>query len=267
VHYNNDDASIHYDDNDFLARPSPIGAVRPHSVHAAYVGWTGNGHFGRININHAFYQALGTDSFNPIAGRPVTINAQMGAAEVSLDHDWMRYKVSAFYASGDGNPRDDRARGFDAIDDDPVFAGGIFSFWQHESIRLTGTGVALTPGDSLLPDLRTVKEEGQANFVNPGIFIANAGAEFNVTPKLKGLVNFNYLRFEYSAPIELLLFESPIHNGIGADSSLGFQYRPPLSENMVLSGGVSSLVPAQGFRDLYTGKILFSAFANARFQF
>ena len=97
----------------------------------------------------------------------------------------MRFKISSFYASGDANPRDGRARGFDSIVDSPDFAGGIFSLWNREGIRLTGTGVALTSPDSLLPDLRTNKEEGQANFVNPGIFLVNAGADFDLTTKLK----------------------------------------------------------------------------------
>jgi hypothetical protein len=267
IHYNKDDAGIHYDDNGFLARPAPVGIFKAHNVRAAYLGWTGNGHFGRINVNHAFYQALGTDDLNPIAGRPLSINAQMAAAEVSLDKDWSRYKISAFFASGDGNPRDSRATGFDSIVDDPVFAGGMFSFWNREGIRLTGTGIALTSPNSLLSSLRTSKEEGQANFVNPGIFILNAGADFDLTPKLKTLVNVNYLRFERTAPIELLLFESPIHNTIGVDTSLGFQYRPPLSENIVITGGASALSPGQGFRDIYSGKTQFSLFANARFQF
>jgi hypothetical protein len=267
IHYNKDDASVHYDDNGFLARPAPIGIFQPHEIRAAYLGWTGNGHFGRINLNHAFYEALGTDSLNPIAGRAVTINAQMAAAEVSLDKDWSRYKLSAFFASGDGNPRDGKATGFDTIVDDPAFAGGIFSFWNREGLRLTGTGVALTSPNSLLPSLRTDKEEGQANFVNPGIFILTAGADFDLTPKLKALANVNFLRFERTAPLELLLFESPIHNTIGLDYSLGFQYRPPLSENISLTGGASALSPGQGFRDLYSGKTQFSLFANVRFQF
>jgi hypothetical protein len=118
-----------------------------------------------------------------------------------------------------------------------------------------------------LPSLRANKEEGQANFVNPGIFILNAGADFDLTPKLKALVNVNYLRFERTAPIELLLFESPIHNTIGLDYSVGFQYRPPLSENISITGGASALSPGQGFRDLYSGKTQFSLFANVRFQF
>jgi hypothetical protein len=267
VHYNKDDPGIHYDDNGFLARPAPIGIFQPHEVRVAYLGWTGNGHFGPLNVNHAFYEALGTDDLNPIAGRAVTINAQMAAAEVSLDKDWARYKLSAFYASGDGNPRDGRATGFDSIVDDPSFAGGVFSFWDREGIRLTGTGVALTSPDSLLPDLRPDKEESQANFVNPGIFIVNAGADFDLTTKLKALLNVNYLRFESTAPIELLLFESPIHNTIGLDYSVGFQYRPPLSENISITGGASALSPGQGFRDIYSGKTQFSIFTNVRFQF
>lgn len=267
VQYNKDDASTHYDENGFLVRPAPVGAVLPHNVRAVYLGWTGNGHFGRWNLSHAFYQALGNDDLNPIAGRPVTINAQMAAAEVSLDKDWSRFKASLFYASGDANPRDGRARGFDAIVDDPAFAGGIFSLWNREGIRLTGTGVALTAPDSLLPDLRPNKEEGQANFVNPGIFIANAGADFNLTPKLKGLVNLNYLRFDHTEPLELLLFQNDIRHSIGFDADFGVEYRPPLSENIVITGGAGALLPGQGFRDIYSGKTLLSAFAGVRFKF
>lgn len=267
IHYNKDDPSVHYDDNGFPVRPAPVGIFQPHEIRAAYLGWTGNGHFGPINVNHAFYEALGSDSLNPIAGRAVTINAQMAAAEVSLDRDWIRYKVSAFFASGDGNPHGGRATGFDTIVDDPSFAGGIFSFWDHESLRLPGTGIALTPGDSLLPSMRTSKTEGQANFVNPGIFLVNAGANFDLTPKLQSFLNVNYLRFENTAPIELLLFESPLHNTIGLDYSLGFRYRPPLSENISITGGAAALSPGQGFRDIFPGTTQFSVFADVRFQF
>jgi hypothetical protein len=273
VHYNKDDATIHFDDNGFLVRPAPIGAVfsqgilHPHSVHAAYVGWTGDGHIGPINLTHAFYQAFGNDSFNAIAGRAVTINAQMAALELSIDKDWIRFKTSAFYASGSAHPGGSRARGFDSIDDFPEFAGGIFSLWNRESIRLTGTGVALNSGNSLLPDLRSNKDEGQSNFVNPGIFLANAGTDFDITPKLRGFVNFNYLRFERTEPLELVLFQSPIRHSIGEDASVGIRYRPPLTENISLTAGAAVLVPGQGLRDIYTGTTLFSLFTELRFQF
>lgn len=273
VHYNKDDASIHYDDNGFLVRPAPVGVVfsngmiRPHSVHAAYLGWTGEGHIGPLNLTHALYQAFGNDSFNPIAGRAVTINAQMAALELSYDKDWFRIKSSVFYASGSANPSGSRARGFDSIDDFPEFAGGIFSLWNRESIRLTGSGVSLNPGDSLLPDLRSNKDEGQANFVNPGIFLANVGAEFDLTPKLRGFANVNYLRFEHTETLEQIVFQSPIHHSIGVDSSIGVRYRPPLTENFSITAGAAALIPDQGLKDIYTGKVMFSLFTDLRFQF
>jgi hypothetical protein len=272
--WNKDDATVHYDDNGFLVRPAPIGNVInqgigpiPHAIRVGYFGWLGNGHIKRLNLTHAFYQAIGEDTFNPIAGRRVTVNAQMAAAELSLDRDWIRYRISAFYASGDSDPRNGRARGFDSIIDLPNFAGGMFSFWNREAIRLTGSGVALTTDGSLLPNMRSNKEEGQSNFVNPGIFLVNAGSDIDITPKLKGFVNFNFLRFMRTEPLEYILFESPIHHTIGEDFGLGVQYRPPLSENIILTGGASMLQPGQGFRDIYTGRTLFSIFGSAKFTF
>ena len=113
--WNKDDPSVHYDDNGFLVRPAPIGNVinqgpgggpLAHGIRVGYFGWLGSGHIRRINLTHAFYQAVGEDTFNPIAGRRVTVNAQMAAVELSYDRDWIRYRVSTFYTSGDANPRD-----------------------------------------------------------------------------------------------------------------------------------------------------------------
>jgi Carboxypeptidase regulatory-like domain len=276
VAWNKDDPSLHYDDNGFLVRPSPIGNVinqNPgagpllHGIRVGYFGWLGSGHIHRLNLTHAFYQAVGEDTFNPIAGKRVTVNAQMAAAEVSYDKDWMRYRVSAFYTSGDADPRNSRARGFDSIVDLPNFAGGLFSFWNREEIRLLGSGILLTAPGSLIPSLRSSKEEGQANFVNPGIFLANAGADFELTPKLRGFANFNFLRFERTEALEFLLFQSPIRHTIGEDFGIGVEYRPPLTENIVITGGASALQPGQGFKDIYTGRTLFSLFGSVKFTF
>ena len=274
--WNKDDATIHYDDNGFLVRPAPVGNVInqnpgagpiPHGIRVGYIGWLGSGHIKRINLTHVFYQAVGEDTFNPIAGKPVTVNAQLAAAEFSYDRDWVRYRVSAFYTSGDANPRDSRARGFDSILDLDTFAGGLFSFWNREGIRLTGSGVLLTTPGSLIPSLRASKDEGQANFVNPGIFLVNAGADFDITPKLKGFANANYLRFERTESLEDILLQGAIRHTIGVDYGAGVTYRPPLSENMVLTGGAAMLTPGNGFRDIYGGKTLFSLFGSVRLTF
>jgi len=272
-HYDKDNASVHYDENGFLVRPAAIGSVvsngvlHPHNIRAYYLGWTSNGHIGRINVSHAFYQALGHDDFNAIAGKRVDINAQMAALELSLDKDWIRFRSSFFYASGDGNPRDGTARGFDAIADSPAFAGGIFSFWNKEDIRLTSTKIELTSQDSLLPSLRSSKFEGQANFVNPGLLLWNVGADFDLKPKLQTFANVNFLRFAHTQPLELLLFQQPIHAGIGGDYSVGVRYRPPLTDNMIVTSGISALTPWQGLREIYNGQVLFSVFANVKLKF
>jgi hypothetical protein len=266
-HYDKDDPSFEFDTNDFLVRPAPIGSVTPHAVRAYYYGLTGDGHIGPLNITHAFYQVLGHDSLNPIAGRPVDINAQMVAVELSLDKNWIRYRTSVFYASGDKNPRDGTARGFDAIFDDSNFAGGFFSFWDREGIRLSSTGVGLISPGSLLPNLRPSEIEGQANFVNPGLMLYNAATDFDITPRLKGVVNLNLIRFVHTEPLELLLFQNNIHAGVGADSGIGFTYRPALSENIAITGVVNGFIPFQGFKDIYSGQTLFSVAANVRFRF
>jgi len=280
-HYNRDDATIHFDENDFLVRPAPIGLVvncagagcplsgiRPHNIRAYYLGWTGNGHINRINVSHAFYQALGHDTFNTIAQKRVDINAQLAALELSLDKDWIRFRTSAFYQSGDDNSRvglsrrDDTAHGFDTIVDDTHFAGGAFSFWNSEGLRLTSTGVALVNPGSLLASLRSNKFEGQANFVNPGLFLANAGMDFDVTPKVRAFINGNYLRFMHTEPLEIALFQRPIHHSIGEDFGMGFEYRPPLTENIVFTAGVDALVPGWGFEQILNGKTLLSGFGK-----
>ena len=285
-HFNRDQADIHFDKNGFLVRPQPVGLVvncgsppanldciKAHGIRAYYLGWTSSGHVGPVNVSHAFYQALGHDDFNPIAGRPVDINAHLGALELSVDKDWMRFRSSFLYASGDGDTRfgstrrDSTAHGFDTIVDDSHFAGGDFSFWSQEGLRLTGTGVGLVGPSSLLPSLRSNKEEGQANFVNPGVWLGNLGADFEVTPKLRTFVNVNYLRFDKTAPLELLLFQRPIRKSIGTDFGIGFEYRPPLSENITIRGGAAALQPGRGLRDLYNGRTLMNGFVTVKLQF
>ncbi len=77
---NLDNGPLHYDENGNLVRPEPIGTIQQHSLRAYYLGWAGDGHIGPINVSHQFYEALGHDDFNPLAGHPVDINAQMAAA-------------------------------------------------------------------------------------------------------------------------------------------------------------------------------------------
>ena len=250
--YNDDRASRKFDRNGFLVRPALIGDVRPHAIKVGYVGINGDGHLGRLNLTNSYYYAFGRDDRNPIAGRPVHVSSQMAAVEGSVDKDYFRFRGSFFWAQGDKNPTDGKATGFDAIFDDPNFAGGQFSFWNRNGIRLTQTGVGLVQPNSILPSLRSSKIEGQANFVNPGIFIYNGGVDVEVTQRLKAIFNVNYLRFHRTESLEYVLFQPHIRHEIGWDYSLGIAYRPFLINNVTMTFGAATLKPGRGFRDIYT---------------
>lgn len=248
-HYNRDGPSVEFDKNGFLVRPDPVGVFAAHQVNAHYLGFAGDGHINRFNISHAFYWVLGHDDLNPLAGRPVDINAQMAAVEVSYDRDWIRFRTSYFYASGDDDIFDSEATGFDTIFDNPNFAGGQFSYWQRQTIKLLG--VNLTNRMSLVPDLRSSKFQGQSNFVNPGLHLFNVGMDMDLTPKLRSITNVNFLWFDQTEVLEQFVFQPNIDPRIGADLSTGIEYRPLLNNNIVFVGGISMLIPAAGFNDLY----------------
>lgn len=248
-HYNNDQPAFLFDKNNFLARPDPTGIFQPHRVQAYYFGLAGDGHIGKVNLTNAFYWVVGRDSNNPIGGRPQQIDAKMVAIEASVDRDWVRFRSSFFWASGDHNANDTKARGFDSIFDNPNFAGGAFSYWQRQQIPLFGT--SLVNRFSLVPDLRSSKFQGQSNFVNPGLFLYNLGMDFEVTPKLRLITNANYLMFDSTNVLQTFTFQQNIDRSIGADLSLGIEYRPFLNDNVIFRGGVAALVPGRGFKDLF----------------
>lgn len=254
LHYNDDRPTIEYDTNGFLVRPALIGDVRSHSIKVGYIGMNGDGHLGRLNLTNSYYYAFGRDDRNPIAGRSVRVKSHMAAAEASVDKDYLRFRGSFFWAQGDANPTDNKATGFDAIFDDPNFVGGQFSFWNRNGIRLTQTGVGLVQPNSILPSLRSSKTQGQANFVNPGIFIYNVGIDVEVTQRIKTVFNANYLRFHRTEPLEYVLFQNNIRHDIGFDYSLGVAYRPFLINNVTMTFGASTLQTGRGFRDIFTDR-------------
>ncbi len=249
LHYNHDKPSRYIDNNGVPVRPPILGNSRPHDIKAVYLGFAGDGHFGRINITHAIYQVVGRDTFNPVAGQALTINAQLAALELSMDRDWMRFRLSALYASGDANPNDGSGHGFDTIVDSPFFAGGPFSYWNSRGIRLLG--VNLTNKASIVPNLRPSKFEGQANFVNPGLVLLNLGYDADLTPKARLVLNANYLRFSNTASLGAFVNQGWIGNAIGLDYGIGVLYRPFLNNNARFTVALTGLMPMSGFKDLY----------------
>ncbi len=271
VHLLRDGPSEHYDRNGSRVRPAPVGVIRPHEIKAIYLGSAGLGHLGRFNVDHAEYFVYGRDSLNPIAGPDpglrdrdaVTISAGFAAIEVSYDRDWLRPRIGLLYATGDRDPRDRDATGFDSIFESQSFAGGGFSFFNRLGLNLAGTGVSLVERGTLLTSLRSSKDEGQPNYVNPGVQLLTAGLDAEITPRLKAIFTANYIRLDSTKTIETLLFQEGIRPELGTDLSLGARYRPFLNQNIVLVGGVAAFIPGGGFADIYeqTGT-LYHVFSN-----
>ncbi len=248
-HYNHDDPTFLFNNNNFLVRPDPVGVFKPHTLDVFYLGWAGDGHINRFNINHAFYTALGSDTRNPLANQAQSIMAYLGALELSYDRDYARFRVSYFFASGDGNPNNGHATGFDSIFDRQNFAGSFFSWWGRSRVPLFGVG--LKQEFSLLPDLRSTKNQGQSNFVNPGLSLINLGFDLDLTPKIKLINNCNFMWFDKTASLEQFVYQGNINRQIGTDLSVGLEYRPLLNNNLQFTCGVATFIPGDGFKDLY----------------
>jgi hypothetical protein len=248
-HYNRDEAAFHQSRNSQTVRPDIAGNVLQHGLDVFYLGFGTDGHINRYNVTSQFYVALGRDSNNPIGNVGQDIKGYMAALELSYDRDYVRFRGSYFYASGDGNPNNGSATGFDSIIDNPNFAGTEFSYFQRQEIGLFG--VNLKQRLSLFPDLRSIKIQGQSNFVNPGLQLFNLGFDVDVTPKIKVINNYNLLWFDKTAVLQQFLFQGDIDRFIGADLSMGIEYRPLLNNNVIVQFGLATLIPGEGFRDLY----------------
>jgi hypothetical protein len=260
-HNSRDDGDIHYDNNDFLVRPAKIGTIQKHEVDPFYFGWAGDGHIGAVNLSHAFYLVRGNDDYNPLAGRQVDIAAELAALELSTDIDWIRLRGSFLWASGDKNPTDGRATGFDTILDGPFWAGGPFSYWNRQSLALQG--VNLVNRDSLVPDLRSSKTQGQLNFVNPGLFLYNVGVDADLMPEVKAIFNASVMHFANTASLQTFTQQGGIHRELGYDVSLGTVIRPLLTNNVIVTLGAAGFFPGRGFEDIYESRSpLYSLFVE-----
>ena len=242
----------YYDNNGFLVRPAAVGDERPHNYRVTYLGYNGDGHFGRLNLTVSLYAALGRDEHNPIAGREQDIRAGFAAAEVSRDFSWVRLRVHALLQSGDKDPFDGKATGFDAVLENPLFAGAGTSFWIRQAVPLIGGGgVTLSGRNGVLASLRSSKDEGQSNFVNPGLALVGAGADVDLTPQWRLIGNVSYLQFLSTEVLGVLRNQAPPSRTIGLDVSAGVQWRPFMSQNLVLNASAAALLPGEGLRQLY----------------
>lgn len=249
---NNESGELYFDNNGFLARPASIGDQQPFNYKVDYLGYSGDGHIGRLNLTTSTYWATGKVSRHPLAQRPLDINAFFHATEISRDFDWVRLRGNFMYASGDDDPFDGKAEGFDAIFENPQFAGADTSFFIRQNFPLIGGGgVTISGRNGLLPSLRSSKEQGQSNFVNPGLILLGGGLDLDLTPEVRMVANLNHLWFDDTDVLGVLRQQRPPAADIGWDASFGFQYRPFFSQNIVINTSYATLFAGDGYKDLF----------------
>jgi hypothetical protein len=241
-----------FNENGFLERPAIFGSGRPRNYDVTYLGLNGDGHFGRWNLTSSAYYAVGDEERGMLSGRPEDIGAFFGAFELSRDFDWIRLRLSGAWASGDKNPFDGKAGGFDAVLENPLFAGADTSYWIRQAVPfIGGGGVALSMRNGMLASLRTSREHGQSNFTNPGLHLLGIGADFDVSPRTRVISNVNYLEFDNLSSLATLRNQKLGSSKIGVDVSAGIQYRPFFTQNIVINASVAALLPGKGLREIY----------------
>lgn len=253
---NREGNDIEIDDNGFPVRPALLGSLRGRDYDVLYLGYNLDGRVGRVNLTGSFYWALGEDRNSFFTDRPADISAQFAALEASYDRDWMRFRLSAAYASGDSNPYDNRETGFDAIFENPVFAGADTSYWIRQTIPFAGGGraVSVNGRNGILNSLRSSKEQGQSNFNNPGLILFGVGGDFDLTPEFRLSANANHLSFENTATLQVLRNEGSMPKEIGYDLSASAIWRPNANQNLVFRLSAATLLAGDGFRDLFTAR-------------
>ncbi len=253
---NREKNDVQIDHNGFPVRPALLGDLRGREYDVVYLGYSADGRIGRINLTASFYAALGEDRNSFFTSKPAQIRAGFGAVELSYDVDWMRFRLSGLYATGDGDPYNDTEGGFDAIFENPIFGGADTSYWIRQTIPFAGGGrvISINGRNGILNSLRSSKEEGQSNFNNPGTVFVGVGADFDLTPEFRVSANANHLWFENTSSLQALRMEGSIPKDIGFDLSVATIWRPKATQNIVgrLSGAV--LLPGKGFKDLFDNK-------------
>ena len=253
---NREKNDIQIDHNGFPVRPALLGDLRGREYDVTYLGYSADGRIGRINLTASFYAALGEDRNSFFTSKPAKIRAGFGAAELSYDHDWMRFRLSGLYATGDSDPYNDVEGGFDAIFENPIFGGADTSYWIRQTIPFAGGGrvISINGRNGILNSLRSSKEEGQSNFNNPGTVFVGAGADFDLSPETRVSVNANHLWFDNTAGLQVLRSEGSIPKDIGWDLSVAGIWRPKATQNIVGRLSAAVLLPGDGFKDLFENR-------------
>jgi hypothetical protein len=237
-----------------------------HSYDVAYLGYSVDGHLGRWNLTGSLYELLGVEQQSEFGVSHARVQANFGAAELSRDFDWIRLRASGLYASGDSNPFDKTAHGFDGISQSALFAGADSSFFIHQQLPLVLNQINLKTRDSLFPDLRSTAAPGASNFENPGLRLVGLGTDLDFSPAVRLSLDANHAWFDQTATLVAVLGRAVPGRDIGTDLSFDLFYRPLDSQNIILRLTAARLLAATTTQSVAGGgaivSVPYSAFFN-----
>lgn len=240
------------------AANAPPARMR-HDYDVAYFGYGIDGHFGWLNATAMAYGLLGRERQSTFTDAPSTVAAWFAATELSVDSDNRRWRLSLLHASGDDDPRDRRATGFDGLTANPVFAGTDSSFFIHQQLAVAGGAFNLKSRNALLPALNPTNSGGQDNFTNPGLDLAGLGMDLDLAPKWRVSVDANQLWLDQPAALAQMTMR-PIPRNFGAELAVNAFWRPFANQNIILRMSNAVLKRGPGFRALYDGGTPYSTF-------
>jgi hypothetical protein len=244
-----------------LAAASFVDDVR-HDFDVGYLGYSVDGHLGKLNLTASVYEALGREKETVFGAQDSGVQASFAAVELSRDFDWVRLRGSALYASGDAHPFSNSSHGFDGISESALFAGADSSYFLHQQLKLIQDQLDLKERDSLYPDLRGAAQSGEPNYKNPGMRLVGLGTDLDLAPQLRVSVDVNHIWLDQPQTLDAVLGVADISHDIGTELALDVIWRPLTSQNIIVRLSGAQLLAAQGGHQLAGGSNPFSAFAN-----
>jgi len=90
----------------------------------------------------------------------------------------------------------------------------------------------------------------------------------DLTPQVRLLVNVSSIAFADTTVLQVLRNQGPIDRQLGTDFSVGVQYRPFSTQNVILNASVATLEPGRGYKQLFdSGERPYSVLVNLLLTF
>ncbi|MBF0337292.1 MAG: hypothetical protein HQL05_05620 [Nitrospirae bacterium] len=205
-------------------------------VDVIYPGVTTYGDVGPFKLLTGLYGVFGMQRDVVLLGKiPLKdqkVSAFTGYLDLALPVGVFTPHVGFFYASGDNDPSDDKAHGFDSISD-RVDVWGAHGIIINDRISLPG-GITVIRAHSPYTSLRDI--DASSNFVNPGVSAANLGLVITPIKPLAIDTNLTYFWWNKTAVLEALV--GPVGKNVGLEWNADVNYDISKSFTVYLAGAV-----------------------------